>query len=185
MGVVVVVCGGGVRWYCGGGSEVGRRAVAGVENMCRLLCCESLPRPAPTAPPPQVLDFGLNHANSAVVMATAKLFLHYTLAPAFAAQHRQVLESLKDPLQTLVQGREPEVVYGVLANVRVLARRYPAAFSQLYPEVRVCACVWTVGFWGGGVRGGILVVGRCSQLWCKVYWGGRGEGFGLVGRSPC
>ena len=145
----------------------------------------ALPRPAPTAPPPQVLDFGLNHANSAVVMATAKLFLHYTLAPAFAAQHRQVLESLKDPLQTLVQGREPEVVYGVLANVRVLARRYPAAFSQLYPEVRVCACVWTVGFWGGGVRGGILVVGRCSQLWCKVYWGGRGEGFGLVGRSPC
>lgn len=36
----------------------------------------------------QVLDFGLNHRNSAVVMATAKLFLHYTLA--FPAQHQQV-----------------------------------------------------------------------------------------------
>lgn len=37
--------------------------------------------------PLQVLDFGLNHANSAVVMATAKLFLHYTAA--FPAQHQQ------------------------------------------------------------------------------------------------
>jgi hypothetical protein len=35
-----------------------------------------------------VLDFGLNHANSAVVMATAKLFLHYTLN--FTHQHQQV-----------------------------------------------------------------------------------------------
>ena len=39
-------------------------------------------------PRPQVLDFGLHHANSAVVMATAKLFLHYTLA--FTSQHQQV-----------------------------------------------------------------------------------------------
>ncbi len=35
-----------------------------------------------------MLDFGLNHANSAVVMATAKLFLHYTLG--FEQQHHQV-----------------------------------------------------------------------------------------------
>lgn len=41
----------------------------------------------------QVLDFGLNHRNSAVVMATAKLFLHYTLA--FPAQHQQVLSCVR------------------------------------------------------------------------------------------
>ncbi|KAL4434249.1 hypothetical protein ABPG75_000690 [Micractinium tetrahymenae] len=80
----------------------------------------------------EVLDFGLNHANSAVVMATAKLFLHYTLG--FEQQHHQVLETLKDPLQTLIQGREAEVVYAVLCNFLVLAQRYPMAFSQLYPE---------------------------------------------------
>jgi hypothetical protein len=38
-----------------------------------------------------VLDFGLNHANSAVVMATAKLFLHFTLS--FSHQHQQVCVS--------------------------------------------------------------------------------------------
>lgn len=80
----------------------------------------------------EVLDFGLNHANSAVVMATAKLFLHYTLG--FEQQHAQVLETLKDPLQTLIQGRETEVVYAVLSNFLVLAQRYPLAFSQLFPE---------------------------------------------------
>jgi hypothetical protein len=77
----------------------------------------------------EVLDFGLNHRNSAVVMATAKLFLHYTLA--FPAQHQQVLETLKDPLQTLIQGREPEVVFAVLSNFLVLAQRYPLLFSQV------------------------------------------------------
>ncbi|KAI3438927.1 hypothetical protein D9Q98_001341 [Chlorella vulgaris] len=80
----------------------------------------------------EVLDFGLNHANSAVVMATAKLFLHFTLS--FSHQHQQVLETLKDPLQTLIQGREPEVVWAVLSNFLVLAQRYPLIFSQLYPE---------------------------------------------------
>lgn len=134
----------------------------------------------------QVLDFGLNHANSAVVMATAKLFLHYTLG--FDTQHQQVgallpallprpvhgsaqlapqapaqapsawppdkhdpptpgapplfvvqvLETLKDPLQTLIQGREPEVVHAVLANFLVLAQRYLLAFSS------VCVCMWVV-----------------------------------------
>lgn len=43
----------------------------------------------------------------------------------------QVLETLKDPLQTLVQGREPEVVWGVLSNFLVLAQRYPLIFSQV------------------------------------------------------
>lgn len=45
--------------------------------------------PSPSPPPnsEQVLDFGLNSPNSAVVMATAKLFLHYTAG--FTAQHQQ------------------------------------------------------------------------------------------------
>ncbi|GAB4816706.1 hypothetical protein N2152v2_003752 [Parachlorella kessleri] len=80
----------------------------------------------------EVLDFGLNSTNSAVVMATAKLFLHYTLN--FPQQHQQVLETLKDPIQTLVLGREAEVVYAVLSNFLVLAQRYPVMFSQLYPD---------------------------------------------------
>lgn len=43
----------------------------------------------------------------------------------------QVLETLRDPLQTLAQGREPEVVFAVLSNFLVLAQRYPLAFSQV------------------------------------------------------
>jgi hypothetical protein len=42
-----------------------------------------------------------------------------------------VLETLKDPLQTLIQGREAEVVYAVLSNFLVLAQRYPLIFSQV------------------------------------------------------
>ena len=38
---------------------------------------------------------------------------------------------LKDPLQTLIQGREPEVVFAVLSNFLVLAQRYPLVFSQV------------------------------------------------------
>jgi vesicle coat complex subunit len=83
----------------------------------------------------ELLDFGLNHANSAVVMATAKLFLHYTAN--YPEQYAQVLESIKGPLQTLIQGREPEVVYAVLCNVLVLAQRHPDAFTQLSAD---CFC---------------------------------------------
>ena len=43
----------------------------------------------------------------------------------------QVLETLKDPLQTLIQGREPEVVFAVLSNFLLLAQRYPLVFSQV------------------------------------------------------
>lgn len=42
-----------------------------------------------------------------------------------------MLETLKDPLQTLVLGREPEIVYAVLSNFLVLAQRYPVVFSQV------------------------------------------------------
>jgi hypothetical protein len=52
-----------------------------------------------------------------------------SLAPCFV--YWQVLETLKDPLQTLIQGREAEVVYAVLSNFLVLAQRYPLIFSQV------------------------------------------------------
>lgn len=81
----------------------------------------------------EILDFGLNHNNSAVVMATAKLFLHYTAA--YPDQYNQVLASIRGPLQTLLLGREPEVVYAALSNVMVLANRHPAALAQLSADL--------------------------------------------------
>lgn len=173
-----------------------REAVAGQGRHCSRwsAACQNYTIGLPFCHRPQVLDFGLHHANSAVVMATAKLFLHYTMA--FNSQHQQVrlrccgvatacyallggwlppllpptmplaqpmpphssplaclscsgpclpsplaswpvcapwqvLETLKDPLQTLIQGREAEVVYAVLSNFLVLAQRYPLIFSQV------------------------------------------------------
>jgi hypothetical protein len=50
----------------------------------------------------------------------------------------QVLETLKDPLQTLIQGREPEVVWAVLSNFLVLAQRYPLIFSQVRRLLSSC-----------------------------------------------
>lgn len=62
-----------------------------------------------------------------------------------------MLETLKDPLQTLIQGREPEVVYAVLGNFLVLAQRYPLVFSQV--------CLF-------GVTRGVCVVGAGQRFWC-------------------
>jgi len=80
----------------------------------------------------EVLDFGLNHANSAVVMATAKLFLHYT--SSYPEQHAQVLASIRGTLQTLLLGKEPEIVFAALSNLIILAQRHPSAFSDLAPD---------------------------------------------------
>ncbi len=80
----------------------------------------------------EILDFGLNHTNSAVVMATAKLFLHYT--SSYPEQHAQVLASIRGPLQTLLLGREPEIVFAALSSLIILAQRHPSAFSDLAPD---------------------------------------------------
>ena len=74
----------------------------------------------------EILDFGLNHTNSAVVLASAKLFLHYT--SNYKDQYEQVISLVKGPLRTLIAGREPEVVFAALANVQVLALRHPDPF---------------------------------------------------------
>lgn len=81
----------------------------------------------------EILDFGLNHTNSAVVLATAKLFLQYTAA--YPEQYGRVLTSIKGPLQTILLGREPEVSYAVLANVLLLAERHPGVFSDLSSDL--------------------------------------------------
>lgn len=69
--------------------------------------------------------------------------------PPTHPQPPQVLETIKDPLQTLIQGREPEVVYAVLCNFLVLAQRYPLAFSQ----ARLWRCAAPIG---------MLSASRCS-----------------------
>jgi len=81
----------------------------------------------------EMLDFGLNHPNSAVVMATARVFLQYTLN--HPDQHNRALRALRDPMQTLAQGREPEIAFATLSNFLVLVRRSPQAFDgDLYAD---------------------------------------------------
>lgn len=77
----------------------------------------------------EVLDFGLNHTNSAVIMASAKLFLHYTAN--YKEQYDKVLRLIKGPLRTLLVGREPEIAYAALANIKVLAERHPEQFYMM------------------------------------------------------
>ena len=81
----------------------------------------------------EVLDFGLNHTNSAVIMATAKLFLHYTAN--YKDQYDQVIRLILGPIRTLIMGREPEVAYAVLCNVKVLAARQPEPFRVMVSDI--------------------------------------------------
>ncbi len=81
----------------------------------------------------EVLDFGLNHTNSAVIMATAKLFLHYTAN--YKDQYDQVIRLIMGPIRTLIMGREPEVAYAVLCNVQVLAARQPEPFRVMVSDI--------------------------------------------------
>lgn len=74
----------------------------------------------------EVLDFGLNHTNSAVILATAKLFLHFT--SNYKEEYDKVISIITGPLRTLMTGREPEIVFAVLCNVRILAERHPNHF---------------------------------------------------------
>ncbi|KAK9786802.1 hypothetical protein WJX73_006669 [Symbiochloris irregularis] len=77
-----------------------------------------------------LLDDRLTHSNSAVVMAAIKLFLHLTLA--MPATHQQVLERVKDPMQTLISRDHFETAYAVLAHFHLLAQRAPILFSSIY-----------------------------------------------------
>jgi len=81
----------------------------------------------------EVLDSGLNHTNSAVILATAKLFLHYT--SNYKDQYQQVIRLTMGPWRTLLMGREPEVAYAALCNVQVLAQRHPEPFYVMMDDL--------------------------------------------------
>ena len=81
----------------------------------------------------EVLDSGLNHTNSAVILATAKLFLHYT--SNYKDQYQQVIRLTMGPWRTLLMGREPEVAYAALCNVQVLAQRHPEPFYAMMDDL--------------------------------------------------
>ncbi|GJP44368.1 hypothetical protein CLOM_g3749 [Closterium sp. NIES-68] len=85
-----------------------------------------------------LLEDRLQHANSAVVLATAKLFLHLTLA--MPDVHHQVYERIKTPLLTLVGTCSTEQSYAVLCHLSLLVQRNPSVFvgdyKHLYCKVR-------------------------------------------------
>jgi len=77
------------------------------------------------------LEDRLQHSNSAVVLATIRVFLQLTLEAAEV--HQQVYERLKSPLVTLAStATVPEVAYGVWTHLHLLVTRAPVLFSTDY-----------------------------------------------------
>lgn len=77
-----------------------------------------------------ILEDRLQHTNSAVVLATIKVFLHLTIS--MADVHQQVYERIKAPLLTLVNSGSAEQTYAVLSHLHLLVLRAPALFSNDY-----------------------------------------------------
>lgn len=77
-----------------------------------------------------LLEDRLQHANSAVVLATTKVFLHMTLS--MTDVHQQVYERIKTPLITLVSTGSSEQSYAVLSHLHLLVMRAPMLFSNDY-----------------------------------------------------
>ncbi|CAA0821331.1 Beta-adaptin-like protein A [Striga hermonthica] len=77
-----------------------------------------------------LLEDRLQHANSAVVLATIKVFLHMTLS--MTDVHQQVYERIKAPLLTLVSSGSPEQSFAVLSHLHLLVIRAPFIFSSDY-----------------------------------------------------
>eukprot|EP00271_Cylindrocystis_brebissonii_P008450 TRINITY_DN22760_c0_g1_i1.p1 TRINITY_DN22760_c0_g1~~TRINITY_DN22760_c0_g1_i1.p1 ORF type:complete len:662 (-),score=187.19 TRINITY_DN22760_c0_g1_i1:319-2133(-) len=77
-----------------------------------------------------LLEDRLQHANSAVVLATTKVFLHLTLS--MADVHQQVYERIKAPLLTLMSASSPEQAYAILSHLALLVQRAPVLFAPDY-----------------------------------------------------
>lgn len=77
-----------------------------------------------------LLEDRLQHANSAVVLATIKVFLNLTMS--MADVHQQVYERIKAPLMTLVSSGSSEQSYAVLCHLHLLVMRAPVLFSSDY-----------------------------------------------------
>jgi len=69
------------------------------------------------------LEDRLQSANSAVVLATVRVFLHGTLAIGDSASHQEVLERIKAPMFTLVGSASAEVAFALLSHLEMLVTR--------------------------------------------------------------
>ncbi|PKA54455.1 Beta-adaptin-like protein A [Apostasia shenzhenica] len=77
-----------------------------------------------------LLEDRLQHANSAVVLATIKVFLYLTMS--MTDVHQQVYERIKAPLLTLVSSGSTEQSHAVLGHLHLLVMRAPMLFSSDY-----------------------------------------------------
>jgi AP-4 complex subunit beta-1 len=79
-----------------------------------------------------LLEDRFRHANSAVVLATTKVFLKYTEHEP-EIKH-DVLRRLKAPLLTLVSASGVELAFVILSHIRVLAGVAPSIFADSYKQ---------------------------------------------------
>eukprot|EP01083_Nonionella_stella_P022282 61615_1 len=77
-----------------------------------------------------ILNDRLKHSNSAVVLATVKVFL--TLTQEMPEVCMRVYESIREPLMTLMSSQTFEISYPVLSHVSLLVSRQPAVFEDSY-----------------------------------------------------
>ena len=75
-----------------------------------------------------LLEERLKHSNSAVVLATTKLFLNLT--QDMPAVHSQVYQRLKAPMLTLMTGGGFEQGFACLKHIALLTQRAPSVFSD-------------------------------------------------------
>eukprot|EP00198_Chlamydomonas_reinhardtii_P011332 XP_001700669.1 beta-4-adaptin [Chlamydomonas reinhardtii] len=73
------------------------------------------------------LEDRMGHVNSAVVLATIRVFLRLTIN--MTATHQQVLERIREPLKTLISREDAPTVYAALCHVLLLAQRAPMIFE--------------------------------------------------------
>ena len=79
-----------------------------------------------------VLEDRLQHSNSALVLATIRVFLHLTVA--IPDIHQQVLERIKGPLFTMMHNKGPEISYTIASHLRLLVERAPMLFTEDYKQ---------------------------------------------------
>lgn len=79
-----------------------------------------------------VLEDRLQHSNSALVLATIKVFLHLTVE--IPDIHQQVLERIRGPLFTMMHNKGPEISYTIASHLRLLVERAPMLFSQDFKQ---------------------------------------------------
>lgn len=74
------------------------------------------------------LEEKLRGTNAAVILGTARVFLHLT--SSHPALHRQVVQRLREPLLTLFATTPVETAYAVLTHIHLLAQRDPTVFAD-------------------------------------------------------